>query len=73
MMVRMTQRHLIPRWCENPTQEFTVDSISSYSLNEQITEGNLLGEVDHPDDLKLTWIICLRLLECGWMVPMVIN
>ena len=42
------------------------------TLNKQIHEGySVLGEVDHPDDLKINLDRVSHMLICGWMVQMV--
>ncbi len=49
---------------------YPVDQISSAvsSLNEQITEGNsVLGEVDHPDDLKINLDRVCHMISEMWM------
>ena len=49
---------------------YPVDQISSAvsSLNEQITEGNsVLGEVDHPDDLKINLVRVCHMISEMWM------
>ena len=38
------------------------------TLNKQITEGfSVLGEVDHPDDLKINLDRCSHMIESMWM------
>ena len=49
---------------------YPVDQIATAvtSLNEQITEGNsVLGEVDHPDDLKINLDRVCHMITEMWM------
>ena len=53
----------IQGWIKNANQRiYPVSEIANATktLNDQIGSGySVLGEVDHPDDLKLIWTVCL--------------